>query len=1005
MPPQAPESSDPDRVLPGRPRATAADAERIAAEVFGRRGRATELPSDRDQNFRIDSDDGRFVLKLANTAESESTLQRQADAMQRLARIAPGAGPALVLTAGGATGDTVELESGRHAVRMVQWMEGSPWADVRPHSPALVEDLGRTLAAVHRALADLPPPDDAEAFDWDLLCAAPVLDAGGALLSGARQAILAEVRTRLGRLDTGALPRRWIHNDANDHNVLVRADGLDLRVAGIIDLGDMRFSLRAADLGIAFAYVLLDRDDPLVVLEALVRGYARATDTPLAPAELDAVWTLALSRLAVSVCMAARQRELEPDNEYLSVTEAPAWAALERWVELPPHLARAAARAGAGLVPCPNCEAVAAWLATAQPAEVVAGAAEFTYLDPAVESMAGDATPERRFGRYGEARSVYTADGFANAAGESRTVHLGVDLFAAAGTPVHAPLDGVVEALACNDLPLDYGPTLILRHEPARGVRFWTLYGHLASELLDADAPGALRVGDAVDAGQQIARMGTAEENGGWAPHLHLQVITDLLGFEGDFPGVAAPSEEHLWRSFLPDPSPLVGFDAAEPAPEPLAARRRERLAPNLSLSYRRPLHIVRGAGAYLIDARGRRYLDLVNNVCHVGHAHPDVVRAGEAQMAQLNTNTRYLHETILRCADKLVARSPDPLEVVFFTNSGSEANDLALRLARAHTGARGVIALDGAYHGNLQRLVDLSAYKHAGPGGQGPGADVRVAEMPDTYRGRHRGADAGTRYAESVATEVTALRVSDAGVSAFVHEGILSCGGQIPLPNGYLAAAYSAVRAAGGVCIADEVQVGFGRVGAGFWSFEEHGVVPDLVTMGKPMGNGHPVAGVLTTRAIAESFDTGMEYFNTFGGNPVSCAIAEAVLDVIDREGLVARAAELGAFFLTGLQRLRAQHPLIGDVRGRGLFLGFELVRDRETLEPAAAEASYLVERMRDAGFLLSTDGPLHNVIKIKPPLVISPEDIERTLARLDDVLRDTVLREAALRASAAGH
>jgi len=974
--------------------ATADDAVRIAAQLLGRRGRATELPSDRDQNFRIDTADGSWVLKIANAGERAETLALQTAALERLAERASGLAP----KPAGRSAVATELVSGRHLARMVEWMDGAPWAAVCPHSPELIRDLGRVLGRVDAALRGLPAPSAQQPFAWDLLCAGDVLSRSLPELPEPQRGFVAEILRRYGALQPSlaSLPRQWIHNDVNDHNILVARDGLELRVGGLIDLGDMRFSVRVGELAIALAYLVLGRRDPLVAVEALVRGYTEASpEAPCSEAELDALWTLTLTRLAVSLSMAAEQRALEPDNAYLSVTERPALEALPALLRLHPHLVRAVARTGAGLEPCPTSAAVQAWLRGANAAPVLEGYAPhaFTHLDPAVESMGPEARPDARFGRWGEARSVYANEGFATAAGEQRTVHLGVDLFAPQATGVCAPIEGVVEAVADNARPLDYGPTVILRHEPEAGVRFWTLYGHLGREVLAHLAPG-----DRVAAGERFASLGGAHENGGWAPHVHLQVITDLMGWVGDFPGVAAPSEEHLWRSFLPDPSALVGFDAADPIGKPadgpgLRARRAARLAPSLSLSYARPLHIVQGRGAYLVDERGRRFLDLVNNVCHVGHCHPDVVRAGAAQMARLNTNTRYLHETILRCAEKLVARCPAPLEVVFFTNSGSEANDLALRLAQAHTGARGVVCLDGAYHGNLQRLVDISPYKHAGPGGRGPGEAVRVAAIPDTYRGEHRGADAGARYAASVAACFDALCADAAGGAAFIHESILSCGGQVPLPTGYLAAAYGAVRAAGGVCIADEVQVGFGRVGAGFWAFEEHGVVPDILTMGKPMGNGHPVAGVVTTRAIAESFHNGMEYFNTFGGNPVSCAIAEAVLDAIEREGLVARAAELGGVFFDGLRDLMERHPLVGEVRGRGLFLGMELVRDRQTLEPAAEEASYIVERMRDAGFLLSTDGPLHNVIKIKPPLAISREDVARTLQNLDRVFAHSVL------------
>ena len=426
---------------------------------------------------------------------------------------------------------------------------------------------------------------------------------------------------------------------------------------------------------------------------------------------------------------------------------------------------------------------------------------------------------------------------------------------------------------------------------------------------------------------------------------------------------------------------------SAIPKRAALLQRRQDLLSPALSLQYQQPLHIVRGVGAQLYAADGRAYLDLVNNVCPVGHSHPRVVRALRDQAVLLNTNTRYLHANILDYAERLTALLPDPLSVCFFVCSGSEANELALRMARTHTGREDVVVLEAAYHGNTATLVGLSPYKYEGRGGSGPGPRVHKAPIPDPYRGIHRGPESGPAYAAEVARRVGELR-STGGVAAFLAETLLGCGGQIVPPDGFLSAAYAAVRAAGGVCIADEVQVGFGRVGSHFWGFEAQGAVPDIVTLGKPIGNGHPLAAVVTTPEIAASFHNGMEYFNTFGGNPVSCAVGLAVLDVIRDEGLQENAQAVGALLAEGLQGLAACHPLIGDVRGRGLFRGVELVRDRTSLEPADIEAAAVVEQMKARGILLSTDGPHHNVLKIKPPLVLDRPQAERVLAALDSVL-----------------
>jgi 4-aminobutyrate aminotransferase-like enzyme len=397
-----------------------------------------------------------------------------------------------------------------------------------------------------------------------------------------------------------------------------------------------------------------------------------------------------------------------------------------------------------------------------------------------------------------------------------------------------------------------------------------------------------------------------------------------------NFPGVAAPSARAVYLGLCPDPNLILGIpQALFPTPAPgkreTLAERRSRIGYNLSISYQEPLKIVRGLGAYLYDDEGQPFLDCVNNVAHVGHCHPHVVAAGQRQMGVLNTNTRYLHDSIVEYARRLTATLPEPLRVCFFVNSGSEANDLALRLARMATGQFDMITLDVAYHGHTQALIEVSPYKHDGPGGAGAPPFVQTVVMPDPYRGIYRGygAESGRAYAAHVGAAAEAVAAQGRGVAGFICESLMGCGGQIVFPEGFMAAAFAHVRAAGGICIADEVQTGLGRVGSHFWGFETQGVVPDIVTVGKPAGNGHPLAAVITTPEIASKFANGMEYFNTFGGNAVSCEIGMAVLDVIEREDLQANALAVGNHLMERLRELMAEHPLIGDVRGLGLYIG----------------------------------------------------------------------------------
>ena len=414
---------------------------------------------------------------------------------------------------------------------------------------------------------------------------------------------------------------------------------------------------------------------------------------------------------------------------------------------------------------------------------------------------------------------------------------------------------------------------------------------------------------------------------------------------------------------------------------------RKKYLSPSLSLSYEDPIHIVRGEGQYLYDAEGLRYLDAVNNIQHVGHCHPKVVSAAMEQNALLNTNTRYLDETIVRYAKLLTKKLPDGLDVCFFTNSGSESNDLALRIARCITGSKETIVLDGAYHGHLSSLIDISPYKHNAPGGEGPPDFVYSIPLPDSFRGIYRGDNCTADYVNEVKKVIYKINDSSKTLSAFFVEALMGCGGQIVLPEGFLKKSFELVRKSGGLCIADEVQIGFGRMGTDFWGFETCGVIPDIVTLGKSIGNGHPLSAVVTTKEIADQFNNGMEYFNSYGGNPVSCAIGEAVLDVIEDEGLQENAEIVGSYLIEELFKLQSKYTFIGQIRGQGLFIGIELISNTDTLKPNKTLAAKIVNQMKDAGILISIDGPDHNVLKIKPPMVFNLENANELVINLKTI------------------
>jgi 4-aminobutyrate aminotransferase-like enzyme/Ser/Thr protein kinase RdoA (MazF antagonist) len=1005
---------------------TESEAERLAREIFSLDVSAKSLSGEYDDNFHLSSADGReFVLKIMHPAREQSFVEMQCRALQHLAKRASQLCLPRVCPMPSSDAFTVAtLSDGtKRLLWLLTYVPGPVLAKVNPHSPELLRSLGEFLGEMDAALRDFSHPAVHRELKWDLARAGWIRDYLKHIEDSARRAL---VERFLALYESEVVPavkslrRSVVYGDANDYNVLISPPWPQPRkVVSVIDFGDMHYGLTVSEVAIAAAYAMLGEKDPLSAAIAVVAGYH--TTFPLNEAEISLLYALIGMRLAVSVTNSAHRKSLISDDPYVTISEAHAWEALEKLAAIHPRFAHYAFRDACGLPAVPQSEKVQRWLASnaSSAASILdtdlrtapcvvfdlsvgstflgadSSASETENLSEAIFRKMKSAKALVGVGRYNEARLLYTSPLFGaseNPTDERRTIHLGIDLFAPPGSQVHAPLAGVVHAVAINTAPLDYGPLVILRHTTGDGEEFFTLHGHLARESFDA-----LHVGQRIARGQQFARIGDVHENGGWPPHLHFQIIVDLLAHRSDFPGVAPASQRNVWISLSPDPNLLLGIPADRfPHPEPSSAEtlsaRRALLGENLSISYQQPLKIVRGWMQYLYDDTGRAFLDVYNNVPLVGHSHPRVVRAVQEQIALLNTNTRYLHDNVNRYAERLMRRIPEPLRVCYFVNSGSEANELALRLARAHTGREDVIVLEHAYHGHTTTLIDISPYKFDGPGGRGRKPWVRVAPIADDYRGPYRRDDAaaGTKYAQHVAEILQNIRAEGHSVAAYIAETLPSVAGQIVFPPGYLAETYKHVRAAGGVCIADEVQVGFGRLGTHFWGFETQGIVPDIVVFGKPIGNAFPLAAVVTTPEIAASFNNGMEFFSTFGGNPVACAAGIAVLDVLEEECLQENALRVGSYLIARLKSLQQKHALIGDLRGSGLFLGIDLVIDRESREPAPNQATYVVNRLRERGILTGTDGPYHNVIKLRPPLVFSQTDADLFVATLDIILAE---------------
>lgn len=978
----------------------------ITKDFFGKSGTLKPLVSERDQNAKLNTQDGDYVLKIANSAEDKEFIEFQNAVLNHIAEIDPTlAVPAVIKGEGGK--ELFDYEG--HNIRLISFLHGDIFSGATK-STVLYENLGRFMGRFSAAMQGFGHPKAHQPdFLWNM---------DNALNSKKYINDIGDEETKelinyfYGRYQDKVLPRlpkmrsAVIHSDANDNNLVAQQD----EISGLIDFGDMLFAKQINELAIMLGYALLDVDDVYTVADAIIRGYTG--EFALTEDELEVLFDLAAMRLVMSVCISsnrAAKASNDEHKEYLLITQAPAIHTLKRLKNINMDFLKCIARRSGGFRATRNRDQVVECLLNTETAPLFdfdldseprliiefkedTPGSEFSENPKAHTAWVIDVLQKNnaRFGigPYGENRTAFKFEGSESIINsERRTVHPALDFWVPEGTNVYSPLPGVVHSVANNDAPFDFGNTIILKHAiDNTDIEFYTLYGHLA--------PTALKVGDMVNPGDKLGSIGGIEENGGWSPHLHIQVITDLLGTnDGNFPGACEPSLAHIWNDISPDANLIPklmpeSFYAPDQTIDEMLEKRKEVLAPSLSVAYKKHIHMVRGVGAYLYDSTGRAYLDCVNNITHVGHCNPHVVNAISEQAARLNTNSRYLYDGINKLASRILATMPDPLSVMFFTNSGSEANELALRLARHYTERKTTVVVDWGYHGNTNATVEISPYKFNRKGGKGCPENTRIAEFPDPYQGRFKGysEENGIKYADDVDRQIADLvEKTGTGPAAFIAESIAGVGGQVVYPDGYLKAAHAKIRAAGGLCIADEVQTGFGRVGDQMWAFQRQGVVPDIVCLGKPIGNGHPMAAVVTTREIADKFANGMEYFNSFGGNPVSCAVGMAVMDVVEGEGLQQKALETGNHIMDGMRDMMDRHPLIGQVRGSGLFFGAELVKDRDTLERAPEEASAIVQYLREDAVLFSTDGPYDNVLKGKPPMVFGRTEADIFLSKLE--------------------
>ena len=998
-----------------------------------------ELPGEYDSNFCITVTGGsRVTFKVMHSSRSFEEMEMQAKALIHVSTNSPEVVvPRTMVTKQKHLFARVALNPVTPAVLrfvwVMHWLEGKPFALAQPRAEPLLRSFGEAVGSLSKGFAGFKHSGTKRDLKWDILKAGWIRPKIDTIEDPSRRALIYRVMDEyeanvLPAERSGALPRGVIHGDANDYNVLtLAARGCHPRVSGILDFGDMHDCIVVADLAIAIAYGIGTTAVPLDSACTIVSGYVSRTS--LCAAEVNVLWSLVATRLAVSVVNSAIRKQLDPNDPYIVISEVPAWESLIKMSLVPNAVASAALRVAAGMAE-PH----------ATPAHMVDAACDAdqnhgrplidvadALVDTFGEGEVAYDDPSRAFD-WASLPGVSDMDDVVTVKAHNNTAHiyhcarftsvrpskphllvpgvepahclLGLGLLLARGESLRSPRASTV--VGVRTASSEHASALLLRHDLEdanhKPIPCWTLWTNLEVDEL-------LQVGSQISPREY---MGTAPRNGlgiivsAWAgPHaIELAMRAPLWVRASDAPawcaaGACDPARLIRLRSPL---TRLQGGPVAPFSNEAAAKIRAAVFGTNVRLSYAKPIRAVRGEGPFLIDARGVAFVDAYNNVPSVGHSHPRVALAIAAAAARLQTNTRYLNDSVLSYSQQLVATFPSPLSVVFLVASGSEANELALRIARAATGREDVICLDHAYHGHTAALIDVSPYKFNSKGGKGKPATTHVSPCPDVYRGPFRRNDeaAGEKYA---AAGVGAILESGVLPAAFIAETLPSVAGQIELPHGYLAAVYKRVRAAGGVCIADEIQTGFGRLGPdAFWAFQTHSVVPDIITLGKPIGNGFPMGAVITTRELAAKFDNGMEYFCTGGGGPCAAAAGTGVLDVLMTERLPESAARVGETMKIRLQKLMATFPLLGDVRGRGLFLGIEIVRNRVTLEEGDEETDYIVNRLRNMGVLCGTEGPKHSVIKIRPPLCFSEANAAYLYNKLVEILSEDGLAAGAL-------
>ena len=991
------------------------EAAKILKSIYNLDGEISLLDGEIDFNFKVVLNNSKkYLLKISRSSFEQEYIDYQVLLLEHLNKNSKNELPKLVLSTDNKKSSIIQDVHGYdRSVRLMSWIDGRLWSTVNPITKSLRYELGYLCSELSKSLQNFKHPYADKEIEWDVaksLWVESYLDKFDLEKIKILKKFIKNFKDNLHLYQK--LEKSIIHNDINDNNIIVSNDFLNPTVKSVIDFGDAVFSQTINDLAITCSYGIMNLNDPLSGCIDILEGYNQ--NRKVKDNELKLLYNLIAMRLVISVTKSSINKYKEPDNKYLLISEKSAWNLLYKWSEIDSEFAYYSFRKACSLDAHPGKKKFdkwakknrffigdllpeinktkfynldlsigSNWLGTRNEIE------DLDFFQFKIEKLQKTIPKYIISGGYLEPRSIYSSNTYekvGNEGEENRTIHLGLDFWVPVGTKVSSIYDGEIVAAVNDNGNKEYGGLVIIKHY-VEDFEFFTLYGHNS-----VDSVLKNKIGSKVKRGEIIAEVANYPENGNWAPHLHFQIMLSMLNFKVDYPGVCYSKQEDVWKDICPDPNILFkkkGLSSiTNQTNTQIIDYRKKHIGKSLKLHYNKPIRIVRGEGVYLIDNKGNKYLDTVNNVAHVGHENEEVVSVGKSQMSVLNTNSRYLHENINHLTKEILSTLPNELNVVHYVNSGSEANELAIRMMKAHTGNNDIIVSQHGYHGNTNICVDISSYKFDGKGGSGAPENTHVIPIPNNFNGKYKGDTKEDKYVNEVIKQIKKIKRKKRGLGGFIIEPIISCGGQVELPKGFLKKAYIEVRKNGGVCISDEVQVGCGRMGKTFWGFQEHNVIPDIITVGKPIGNGHPVGVVVCTKEIAESFANGMEFFNTFGGNPVSCSIALEVLKTVKKKNLQKNARVVGDYFKKELKKLAKENRIIADVRGQGLFLGIEFL-DYDN-KPQSEEAQYIINRLKDFGILSSIDGPFNNVIKIKPPLIFSKSNCDLFLKYFKKILRE---------------